>query len=71
MLGPGTVKGFARHWLLVLYLHVYGAVVTRVSAVSLFMRWGLKSEKLYGVAKSIKIELLSEKGIGSSASPLQ
>lgn len=64
LIAPGTVKGFAQTLALGIVLSMFTALVVTRYVMYAFYAIGLKSEKLYGVAKERKsMDFLSRKGI--------
>jgi SecD/SecF fusion protein len=64
LLGPGSVRGFAQTLALGIVLSMFTALVVTRYVLYAFYALGLKSEKLYGVAKEKKpLDILSKKGI--------
>ena len=64
LLGPGTVKGFAQTLALGIALSMFTSLVVTRYVLKAFYAIGLKSEKLYGVAKEGKtLNILSKKGV--------
>ena len=64
LLGPGTVKGFAQTLALGIVLSMFTALVVTRYLLYAFYALGLKSEKLYGVARERKaLSIVSRKGI--------
>lgn len=64
LIAPGTVKGFAQTLALGIVLSMFTSLVVTRYVMYAFYAVGLKSEKLYGVAKERKsMDFLSRKGI--------